>query len=1042
MGLIIFACFFLSGASGLVFEMIWTRELGLIFGSTTLAIATVLSAFMGGLALGSHLGGRFAARLRDPLAAYALCEAGIGLYALSIPFSLAAYPHLNAFLFRALGNHHVALSLLRFSATAALLLLPTTLMGATLPLLSQFLVRHKSARTVAGAAVHIGALFALNTTGAVAGTFLSGFVLLPLIGISKTNAAAALVNLSLATAVLLARRRLAAAPDPAPDVPDAPDAADAAAPGAAEPLAAPTTFMRRAAVLAYAVSGGVAMVYQVLWTRALAIVLGSSVYSFTLILLAFLIGLAAGAALTTRLLPRLRRPVLALALCHLLTLLCAVASYLTIDKLPAVFLFFLRGGTFTVDGLIATQFLLCALAILPATLAMGGVMPLTMRVYTSSSESVARDVGAAYALNTIGAITGSFAAGFVILPTLGLQRGLLLCAALTCALFALLAAASERRRAGAALAAAGALATLIFIVKIPPWNLQHFSAGLFRIAIAGDIIRNQKWPVPKLLYYKDGVSTTVSVEQWQKSIALKNNGKVDASNSDDMATQIMVGLMPLLFHPGALDHPPSALVIGFGSGVTIGAVTQFPIARADVVELEPAVVEAGARFFAPYNHEPTKDPRVRVIMEDGRNFLTQSSAPEDRYDVIVSEPSNPWITGVSSLFTVDYWRLARRRLKDDGVFCQWAQLYEMSQENIKTLLRSFTAVFPYTYAFSAEHLSSDVLLLASPRPLPLSLPRLRRNFDGARHPLLRAELARAGVQSAEDLLADLLLVPADFPALTAGAALNTDDNARIEFAAPRDLLGFLRHDPYVRRVYGAQWPYGHLRPYLEGLGSPLSGDGERGRSYARLARALLAHGKGPRALRLLPLARAYGGGEDVVHVERLLRVFEWDRPSARGATPPPAAEEVPLTPGAPPWDPLGVMALDGPKELPELSAADRARMHRDYADALVEAQARRYAHALQALKSWPGRWIDEGGADLELLVGFLLYKTELVDDAVDRLRPLAEDPDYVARRPALLYYLARAEYENAMPRQAVAHLARYLSVAPPPIAPMVPRPHP
>lgn len=1027
MGLIIFACFFLSGASSLVFEMIWTRELGLIFGSTTLAIATVLSAFMGGLALGSHLGGRLAARLRDPLAAYALCEAGIGLYALSIPFSLAAYPHLNAFLFRALGNHQVALSLLRFSATAALLLIPTTLMGATLPLLSQFLVRHRSARTVAGAAVHIGALFALNTTGAVAGTFLSGFVLLPLIGISKTNAAAALVNLSLAAAVLLARRRLTA--DPAPPTPEDETPAEREGRGVEHGPSAPSALMRRAAVLAYAVSGAVAMVYQVLWTRALAIVLGSSVYSFTLILLAFLIGLAAGAALATRLLPRLRRPVFALALCHLLTLLCAVASYLTIDKLPAAFLFFLRGGTFTVDGLIATQFLLCALAILPATLAMGGVMPLTMRVYTSSSESVARDVGSAYALNTIGAITGSFAAGFVILPTLGLQRGLLLCAALTCALFALLAAVSERRRPGAALAAAGALATLIFIVKIPPWNLQHFSAGLFRIAIAGDIIRNQSWPVPKLLYYKDGVSTTVSVEQWQKSIALKNNGKVDASNSDDMATQIMVGLMPLLFHPGALDRPPSALVIGFGSGVTIGAVTQFPIARADVVELEPAVVEAGARFFAPYNHEPTKDPRVRVIMEDGRNFLTQSSADEDRYDVIVSEPSNPWITGVSSLFTVDYWRLARRRLKDDGVFCQWAQLYEMSQENIKTLLRSFTEVFPYTYAFSAEHLSSDVLLLASPRPLPLSLPRLRRNFDGASHPLLRAELLRAGVQSAEDLLADLLLVPSDFPALTTGAALNTDDNARIEFAAPRDLLGFLRHDPYVRRVYGERWPYGHLRPYLEGLGSPLSGDGERGRSYARLARALLAHGKGPRARRLLPLARAYGGGEDAAHVERLLRIFEQGRAPAQAPAQAPA-EEVPLTPGAPSWDPLGVVALDGPREVAGLSAPDRARMHRDYADALAEARERRYAHALRALSSWPGRWIEEGGADLELLVGFLLYKTELVDDAVDRLRPLADDPDYVARRPALLYYLARAEYENAMPRQALAHLERYLARGP------------
>ncbi len=1016
MAVLVLACFFFSGASGLLFEVLWTRELGLIFGSTTLAISTVLSAFMGGLALGSHLSGRIVLRLRDPLRAYALAEAGVGLYALTVPFSLSAYPALNALFCRMVGDHQLTLSLLRFLATALLLLVPTTLMGATLPLLSHFLVRHRLARTVARAAEHIGALFALNTFGAVVGTFLAGFVLLPWLGVHATNLVAAATNLTLAAVVLLARRRLSRLAREESATPPAP----AQLPGEPESAALPTQRQRHLAVFAYAVSGAIAMMYQVLWTRALAIVLGSSVYSFTLILLSFLVGLAGGAALTARFCGRVARPVLFLGISHLLTLFAVLVSYLTIDKLPALFLSILRGGAFTVDGLITTQFLLAALSILPATLAMGAVMPLTMRIYTATPERAGRDVGTAYALNTVGAIAGSFAAGFIVLPGLGLQHGLLGCAAVTALLAALLLSTSESPRAGAVLGACTCVATCALILFLPRWNLQHFSAGLFRVAIANDIIRHDNWPVPKLLYYKDGISTTVSVEQWSKSLALKNNGKVDASNADDMATQIRVGLMPLLFHPTALTHPPKVAVIGYGSGVTIGAVTQFPIGHADVVELEPAVVEAGDRFFGPYNHHPSADPRVRVILGDGRNFLTQSRDPEDRYDAIVSEPSNPWITGVSSLFTVDYWRLARGRLRDDGVFCQWAQLYEMSQRNIKTLLGSFASIFPYTYAFAAEDLSSDVILVASLRPLPLSLVRLARNFSPD-HPALRAELQRAGLTSAEDLLADLLLCPDEIPAFSAGSQINTDDNALIEFAAPRDLLGYMKHDPYVRRIYGAEWPYGRFIRYLSDEGSPFVRPGQPGSradAYARLGRALLAHGKRRAAADFLRDARAVGGGEMAVRAQALLVAL---------SEPDPGFPEVPLTEGG---GPSGIGDL-APLRLPaDLPLKDRDRIEKQFADLLTALADRRWAHALAAMRTWSGKWVDGMGPDFHLLLGYLLYQAELPDQAVDRLRPLLEDDAFVRRRPALLYYLARAEYEDGQPRAGFAHIERYLTVAP------------
>jgi hypothetical protein len=473
-----------------------------------------------------------------------------------------------------------------------------------------------------------------------------------------------------------------------------------------------------------------------------------------------------------------------------------------------------------------------------------------------------------------------------------------------------------------------------------------------------------------------------------------------------MATQIMVGLMPLVFHPTALDRPPKVAVIGFGSGVTVGAVTQFPIGHADVVELEPAVVEAGTRYFGPYNHHPESNPRVNVLIGDGRNFLTQAS---DRYDVIVSEPSNPWITGVSNLFTTDYWRLARGRLADDGVFCQWAQLYEMSSKNIKTLLRSFASVFPYTYVFAAEDLSSDVILVAANHPLPLDVAHLRRSFQS---PVLGAELKRGGVSSAEDVVSYLLLTPDEIPAFTAGSPLNTDDNALIEFNAPRDLYGYMRYDPYLARVYGTDWPYGRFERYLVGIGE----GPDRAATEERLSRALLAHGKRAQAERFH--ARALRHGAERGRVDQLLALLG-EKPTSD--------TEVPLSDeGKQEGDPLGTGGLDPPQLPKSAKAGDPERIARDYLEVERRVRARAWAHALMAIRSWPEKWVDEGGGDLSLLLGFLLYKAELDDDAIDRLKPLCDDPAYVARRPAALYYLARAEYGEAMYEPAVRNMDRYL----------------
>jgi spermidine synthase len=1001
-------CFFTSGATGLVFEIVWTRQLTLVFGSTTLAISTVLTAFMGGLALGSHLLGKRADRVRDPLRAYALCEGGIGAYALIIPLVLQGFPGLNHWLWSAFGDRYWLLSVLRFTASAALLLAPTTLMGATLPLLARYVVRQPWHQRRVGS--RVGALYALNTAGAVLGTFVAGFVLLPGLGVWRSHLLAACTNLTLCLVVLATRQRLrrreesevtpleelAPEPDPAAPSPE-PRASSPADASPTEPSAAARTIV----LAAFACSGMSAMILQLVWTRALAVVIGSSVYSFTLILLSFLVGLAGGAAACAKLLARTRRPVTALAVVHLLTVGAIALAYLLLGQLPRIFIWLMRDSSYDTDAILALQFFLAALALLPPTLLMGCVFPLTVRIVAGAFGRVGTDVGRAYSLNTVGAIVGSFSAGFMVLPLLGVQRGMALAAGVDLALaVALLLVGRTRLPFRLTAAVAAPLAAVALLAFLPRWSLAHFSSGLFRVSIIKDILEQGRWVVPKVLYYRDGVASTVSVEEWptkkpQRHLAMKNNGKVDASTGDDMPTQIMVGALPLLFHPWAHEREPRVAMVGYGSGVSVGAIAQFPIKSLEVVELEPAVYEA-ARYFDEVNHRPQDDPRIKLLVGDGRNFLTQR---DDRYDVLISEPSNPWITGVSNLFTREYFSRARERLADDGVFCQWAQLYEMSPTHIKTIYRTVTEVFPYVYVFAAEDLSSDTFLLAANHPLPFTIEHVAKSF---RHARVRAELERATVRSPEDVLAFLLLAPDEVAAFTAGAPVNTDDNALIEFGAPRDLLGYHRYDSSVVRVYGASWPYGHLSALLTRQPD--------GPAAARLARALLAHGKQREAKVYLEHAARSGAVEEAHRLRLLLGLL---RPRDGDDL------EAPLAPGG----------LEPPKLSASLRPEQVLERTRQYDEIERELRTRTWATALKILRGWPEEEV-VADPDLRLLFAFLLYKAGFHAAAIDHLKALAADPAYAARRPALRYYLGRIDYGAGEYARALGHLDAFIAAAP------------
>jgi spermidine synthase len=1170
-----YVAFFLSGASSLIFQALWTRMLHHTFGATSVAMSSVLTAFMGGLGLGAHLFGKYVRRIRRPLLAYAACELGVALCAALLPplvRSDGPMAAVNAGLRAALGESGPGFMLARFACVLPLLLVPTTLMGGTLPLLAQHFVA--GTRSGQGAGAQVGALYALNTLGAVAGSLLGSFVLMPAIGVRATNWVAVAINAALGLfIVLLARREPAAASAERPAV---------------EPVAAtvPAAAWARSAVLvAFACSGACAMAYEVVWSRALSMAIGSSLQAFALILVTFLIGIAGGSALLSSLIGERRR-----ARRHLLTLACAVpllsllalapalvlssaglalgvwlllcaliavALRVSLGKLrqlavfdpdlagqaedelaakarrllvfPAaialfesvrfashksafagvslhgylpyitaavvaclcVFLWlasalaerpwlqaaatqlFVAAATlvtctfqdeipYTFARLVSGvedlpnqvgrvrffMFFAASLCTLPATLGMGAMFPISLALYRSGARAVGEDVGRVYAANTLGSILGAWLPGFVLLPLFGMQRTLDAGIALNAAT-ALLMLACARRLAGAgaqaqarasidgsrALARASTAASTrtrsetalwllsagfsLFMLAVlcsesPPlrWNLGHMTLGAFRVSLAKSVLDVDSWGKADMIYYRDGVSTTVSVERWGRHLSLKNNGKVDASNGDDMPTQIMVAAYPLLLHtrgPRDLD----VAIVGFGSGVTVGAALQFPVRHVEAMELERAVVEAAVDFFADVSHLPRRrddfpyvdEPRLSLHNDDGRNFL--ASTPK-RYDVIISEPSNPWITGVSDLFTVEHFRVTKRRLKPGGVYCQWVQLYEMSPENIKTIYRTFASQFRYVLAFAAEELSSDTILVGSDTPLPLDLRHVERALADTR---VSAELERAYVHSAHDVWSRILFASREqvlqFAQLerrreggrfvdelrATGAAacppaecqrsaapLNTDDNMLIELRAPADLIGFARYEGYLTLFYGLDWPYGGLAGRLAGVDTQAD--------RARLALSLLAHGRKRQAQPFVAALDA-GAGPEVELARETARLLLDQLPAPEPALQPPSPSLF--------LEPWVREAFD--------QAAQRA------AEQYARAE---YKAGLATMNGIPELLRRLSGPDFRFLYGLLLYRgadgdRDTLKRAVLELEDLIRKDELYARaHPELYYFLAKA----------------------------------
>jgi spermidine synthase len=788
------ACFFLSGFAGLALEMVWSRLLALHIGGSAEAVTAVVTAYMAGLGLGSLLVSAVTSRIQRPLRWYALLEIAVALFAIASPAILRAPEGLYRL---AHDREEIARALpfaVRFGTSLALLMIPTLAMGATLPLLVESLTRRGGAY-----APRVAMLYGINTVGAVAGTVAAGFILLPRYGNTMTLWVAAGVDLLVAALLLAGPARdhsafttAARARSDDEDVRPALRSIAAGRVALREPRWGPArsrrqtgplpgAFHRRITLIAFAISGALAMAYELGWTRRLATLLGSSVYSFTLLLATFLTGLGLGALLVGPLLKIVRRPLLALAAALGLTGVAALAGTMLLNRVPGMLRDLLTLHHRDPRAILTGELGLAALVLLPAALLLGAVFPLAARVIQQEGESGGHAIGRAYAANTAGTVLGAAGAGLFLLPMLG-SLPTLAAAAWTHVALGIVLALLAPGGWGARVAVALVIALLGTGVRLasPPADLYRLNYGV--VSMLRDIDRGTGPPPSlqevsrrqvdalRMLSIEEGRAATVAVlSRWEQR-QLTINGKVDASSGDP--TEVLLGQLPMIL----ADSVHRALVIGYGSGITTHSVLTHPVERVETVELEPAVVRAG-RFFADLNGQDSVDTRRVIHYEDGRTHLTYTRTS---YDVIVSEPSNPWIAGINNLFTAEFYRLVRSRLAPGGLFCQWLHGYDMSRETLASLLGTLGDVFPKAEVYKQN---LDFLVVWKEKGAFPTRARFERAFAD---PRVRADLVRVGFVAPSDLLA-LYLGPIEAVAPRDWLP-NTDDNGLVEFRAPLDLL--------------------------------------------------------------------------------------------------------------------------------------------------------------------------------------------------------------------------------------------------------------
>ncbi|MXX36893.1 MAG: hypothetical protein F4Y91_10975 [Gemmatimonadetes bacterium] len=729
--------FFFSGVSSLVYQVVWARMLTVVFGTTLLATSTVLSAFMAGLALGSYVLGRYIDRCKHPLRIFAALEVGIGLFALFFPSISANLGNAYGALVGLQGNFYL-FSLTRFGLCFALLLIPTALMGGTLPVMAKFAVRRLG--RLGG---RVGQLYAVNTLGAVVGVLAATFGLMEGLGLRGTTQAIAVVNFLVAGAAWLWGRQRSVGVGERAEV----------------KKTAHSDRILWGVLAGFAISGFAALGYEVAWMRLLMVSFSfNSHYEFSIVLVAFLSGLSLGGWLGSRLLSR--RPDLLSIFVGVQFLIgaCGALSVLAFAHLSVLVEPIQRADSWWVSrtGVFSTA---VAIMLLP-TVAMGVIFPLVGQIYTRQLARLGRGIGDIGAVNSLGAVGGAFVTGFVLIPLLGTEWSVKVLAALNGLVGLTIALISQQRKR---LVWSGAVGLALLLVLVP-------SDVLRRIAEPAAVNR-------ELVFYQEGAEGVITVEQQTdgfRKMALNGGGQVPTDYSSLQIFRLL-GHLPLLLHP----DPQEVLVVSLGGGIALGGAAQYEPRRITCVELVPEVIDAARLHFGEFNHHVLENPtawNIELVIDDGRNFLLSS---RDTYQIITGDATHPTSADSWVLYTKEFYELCRAHLSADGIMAQWLPFHGLPPDDYQTIVRTFQHIFPHTTLWRSNNYS---IMVGTMQPQVIDWERLNEKMTP---PRVHRSLENIDMGNAFALLNTLVMDEVALRRYVGEGPLNTDDHPYISFVSPK-----------------------------------------------------------------------------------------------------------------------------------------------------------------------------------------------------------------------------------------------------------------
>jgi len=768
----IFAILFvISGAAGLIYQIVWFKYLGLFLGNTTHAQMIVLATFLGGLAAGNYVIGKKADALKNSARFYSFLEIGIGLYCL-------IYPQLSVGLgelfLRTASNYSIdSASFLfyffRFLLAAFLLFVPTFAMGGTLPALSKFFVNDlKFARR------DTAVLYFLNSFGAVIGVLLAGFLLIKQFGLPFTIYVTAAINLFIGLIGLIASLNY-----------KQDETLNEVFLNSTEQkeidLSKKTLFI----VLTTAgTSGLAALLYEMVWVRLLVNILGSSTYAFSLMLMAFISGITLGSFLVSLKFIRKFDKVKLVIFCQSMIALGTMAALPFYERLPyylwKISSYFVRNES-TFPIFLALQFFICFSMLITPTIFMGMNLPVIVETFSASQKKIGVSIGKVFSINTIGTVFGALLSGLVFIPAVGIKHTFEIGIAINIGMAVILLFAYDKIKSVSKIVFS-AIAIFIFVGFvwiIPSWNTSLMVSGIFREfsltppATYADFKRH--YSDREILFYKEGIGANVGVTRINDELGSKIliiNGKPDASSTLDMNTQVLLGQIPMMLHKNAKN----IFVVGFGSGVTIGSVLTHDISKVTCAEISPEVIEAG-NLFAQENGNCLADKRLKVVTEDALTYLKLA---RNNFDVIISEPSNPWIAGIGNLFSKEYFERCKTKLTDDGLMVQWFHTYEINDEIMKLILHTFQVVFPYAQLWNPQQ--GDIIMVGSKKQITLNAGQLEQKL---KRESVKKDFGKIKIENILTFLSCEVFSEEGFYSISGNPAVNSELHPRLEFEAPK-----------------------------------------------------------------------------------------------------------------------------------------------------------------------------------------------------------------------------------------------------------------